>query len=85
MRNSNMQNRNMPNCGMPSCGMMDDMGMDGACRSNNASRYRDFPIGMAYVPWQTFKDIYEPEQSLEAGTMFAELDKPFLGRRAFRR
>lgn len=54
-------------------------------RNDFSGRYRDFPIGMAYVPWQKFKDIYEPEKGLNAGTIFAELDKPFLGRRAFRR
>ena len=88
MRNSCTQNcsmpgRTMPDCGMPNDGMSD--GMSGNFRGNDAYRYRDFPVGMAYVPWQMFKDIYEPEQSLEAGTMFAELDKPFLGRRALRR
>lgn len=55
------------------------------CGNRNSYRCDDFPIGMAYVPWQTFRDLYEPERALDAGTMFAELDKPFYGRRAFRR
>ena len=55
-------------------------------RENNIyNRCDAYPIGMAYVPWQTFKDIYDPERGLAAGTIFAELDKPFMGRRAFRR
>ena len=37
-------------------------------------------IGMAYVPYQrNGSDIYVPEQGLEAGTMFVNLDKPFEG------
>lgn len=35
--------------------------------------------GMAYVPWQTFGETYDPRQALKAGTIFPELDKPFTG------
>jgi hypothetical protein len=35
---------------------------------------------MAYVPWQTFTKAYEPQKALMAGTIFPELDKPFIGR-----
>lgn len=35
---------------------------------------------MSYVPWQEWKDIYCFEEALERGTIFKELDKPFLGR-----
>ncbi len=37
------------------------------------------PLAMAYVPMQKWQKLYEPEMSLMRGTMFAELDKPFLG------
>lgn len=37
-------------------------------------------LAMATVPWQQFTNSYEPEQALRVGTMFPELDKPFLGR-----
>lgn len=46
------------------------------------------PVAMAYVPWQFMKDVYEPSDALQIGTIFPELDKPFLcyrfsgGRRA---
>ena len=41
-----------------------------------------FPVGMAYVPWQHLSKIYENlEDAYCAGTIFPELDKPFLGRR----
>ncbi len=46
---------------------------------------RDPVVAMAYVPWQQFKDVYEPEVALHQGTLFAELDKPFLaGGRCYR-
>ena len=43
-----------------------------------------FPIGMTYVPMQTWENLYCPSQALEHGTLFADLDKPFLGRRISR-
>ena len=43
------------------------------------------PIAMAYVPWQKWQDIYEPCKGLEHGTIFRELDKPFLGKGGMRR
>ncbi|MCI9273184.1 MAG: spore coat associated protein CotJA [Clostridiales bacterium] len=37
-------------------------------------------VAMAYVPYQgTTGTMYNPEQGLNAGTMFPVLDKPFLG------
>jgi hypothetical protein len=40
------------------------------------------PLAMAYVPWSRFGSIYEPDAALEAGTIFMDLNKPFIGRRA---
>jgi len=37
------------------------------------------PVGMAYVPVQTLSAIYEPAYALKQGTIFPDLDKPFLG------
>lgn len=54
-------------------------------RDNDSCGCGQYPIGMGYVPWQSFKDIYDMERGLNAGTIFAELEKPFLGRRAYRR
>jgi len=39
------------------------------------------PIAMAYVPWQTWHNIYDSCKAFERGTIFEELDKPFLGQR----
>ena len=43
------------------------------------SMFESWPAAMAYVPWQSFWEIYEPEDAFAAGTIFAELDLPFLG------
>lgn len=42
-----------------------------------------FPVAMAYVPWQRFEDgMYEDlEKAYCIGTIFPELNKPFTGRR----
>ena len=45
----------------------------------------DMPIAMAYVPWQQWRNLYEPCRGLESGTIFMELDKPFLGKGGMRR
>lgn len=41
-----------------------------------------YPVGMAYVPWQHLSGIYENlEEAFRIGTIFPELNKPFIGRR----
>lgn len=37
------------------------------------------PLAMAYVPWQCWENIYEANQGLKQGTIFADLDLPFYG------
>lgn len=37
------------------------------------------PLAMAYVPFQKFGNVFEPEVAFRTGTLFPELDKPFLG------
>ncbi len=79
-----MQNCNMPECSMPNQRMFHEI--DGFMSKKDVScGCGEYPIGMAYVPWQKFKDIYDLERGLHAGTIFSELEKPFLGRRAFKR
>lgn len=39
----------------------------------------DFPVAMGYVPWQRWHTVYDLEKALCTGTIFPELDKPFLG------
>ena len=39
-------------------------------------------LAMAYVMWQDgIGKVYPPEEGLDRGTIFPELDKPFLGAR----
>jgi len=35
-------------------------------------------VAMAYVPFQQWGETYEPAKGLERGTIFPDLDKPFL-------
>ena len=37
------------------------------------------PLAMAYVPMQQWRKLYSAEEALRRGTMFEELDLPFLG------
>ena len=43
------------------------------------NRENSFPPAMAYVPWQHWHRVYDLDKSLACGTIFPELDKPFLG------
>ncbi|MCC2876446.1 spore coat associated protein CotJA [Lachnoclostridium pacaense] len=36
-----------------------------------------FPVAMAFVPWQQWQPTYVPEQGLEQGTIFPDLNLPF--------
>ena len=39
----------------------------------------DHPLGMVYAPLQHFRNLYDRETALKQGTIFRELDLPFLG------
>ena len=59
--------------------MMPQTAGRGCARMPETSFGRDeFALAMAYVPWQYFTSVYEPDKALEIGTIFPELDKPFL-------
>lgn len=46
------------------------------------SYVEQFPVAMAYVPWQRNCNMYENlDEAFQTGTIFPELNKPFLGRR----
>ncbi|HWT74500.1 MAG TPA: spore coat associated protein CotJA [Mobilitalea sp.] len=50
-------------------------------REDYEGAFDRFPIGMAYVPWQRFRNLYENEfVALSRGTMFKELDLEWRGR-----
>ena len=42
----------------------------------------ELPLTMAYVPMQKYGSVFEPENALEKGTLFPELDKPCVGKGA---
>lgn len=48
------------------------------------SVFTDQPISlaMAYVPTQKWEDLYESSLGFARGTIFAQLDKPFIGEEA---
>lgn len=41
-----------------------------------------YPLASVYAPLQEWREIYDEEKALSHGTLFAELDKPFLGKGA---
>ena len=55
------------------------------CVRRNTNACDNEALAMAYVPWQKFHETYEPAKALKVGTIFPELDKPFLGRKGVRR
>ena len=50
------------------------------CGRQRKDRLSGMPLAMAYVPWQEWGDLYCAHKALEVGTVFEELDMPFLGR-----
>ena len=57
------------NCPCRSCTYMRQQG----CLEESA----DYPVGMGYVPWQSWNCVYDGHRGLMSGTIFPELDKPF--------
>lgn len=48
-------------------------------RNSGCQSQSDFVVGMAYVPWQRWYNVYEPCKAIVRGTLFPVLDKPFEG------
>jgi hypothetical protein len=49
--------------------------------TQNMNNFEQFPLAMAYVPWQKNADMYESlDEAYNVGTIFPDLYKPFLGR-----
>ncbi len=40
---------------------------------------RGYPLASVYAPYQEFKGVYDRETALKQGTIFSELDLPFVG------
>jgi hypothetical protein len=59
--------------------MMDENMIDNKMlRNETIDKIR--PLAMAYIPMQKWGPIYDPEKGLKQGTIFPDLDFPFLGR-----
>ncbi|MBW4848019.1 MAG: spore coat associated protein CotJA [Lachnospiraceae bacterium] len=37
-----------------------------------------FPVGMAYVPWQCWQEVYPIDVAINMGTIFPDLSLPFI-------
>ena len=80
-----------PGCGcaspvqaVPCCSDVANSGIIlGSCNQgcNKETTLSGLPIAMAYVPWQSYGNIYPLPQALRNGTMFQELNLDFAGRR----
>lgn len=51
------------------------------CESRSKDPLHGMALAIAYVPWQHWNQTYELKKALQVGTIFPELDKPFLGKR----
>lgn len=49
------------------------------CTPNLTPFPQNTPVAMAYIPFQQFGQLYPPEKGYKQGTIFPDLDKPFLG------
>ena len=72
----NSMKQNMPketcSCNMPGTGNCADQEM--------YSHLKHLVPAMAYVPWQSWRHIYEAGKGFHRGTIFEELDLPFKGK-----
>ncbi|NBI84941.1 spore coat associated protein CotJA [Lachnospiraceae bacterium] len=72
----------MNTCGQPRCGRSSYPATD-TC-SKTPWHMDNYALAMAYVPMQKFKNLYELDEGLQHGTIFPELNKPFMGRKGGR-
>ncbi len=48
------------------------------CPDTTPRGMEQYPVGMGYVPWQQWQQTYSLEKGLNRGTIFPDLDLPFL-------
>lgn len=75
------------------CGCSGAMNHDGSMKNDNGGsknrsmnqsmncsmeKIDQYPIAMAYVPWQKYGDTFDLETGFRIGTIFPELDQPFM-------
>ncbi len=81
MDNNNRQSCLNPRTANPSCGCGYRQKMSPSTVMPTRDCLENLAVGMCYVPWQHWDKIYDLEKGLEVGTIFPELNKPFLGSR----
>ena len=53
---------------------------DGTCNKGRMTfGLEGYPLASMYAPLQKFKELYDKETALKKGTVFSELDLPFMG------
>lgn len=45
---------------------------------------KNYPLAMVYSPLQEFENLFDTELALEKGTLFSELDLPFMGESVYK-
>lgn len=80
---SQMRNtRDNMNRSNSNCGCMGDMYKDEyneGC-DRGVEPVDEMMPGMGFVPWQKWEEVYCVEEAIENGTIFAQLNKPYIGR-----
>ncbi len=67
----------MPNCRNNAMPYHNYRQMQAPTSMMRRESWNDMSLAMAYIPWQTWRDIYDAEKAFRRGTIFQELDKPF--------
>ena len=86
--NCNTMNRRAAGCApcsqqmQPGSGRMSSPTM--SCKERFDDNREMFPVGMSYVPWQSWGELYPPEKGLCEGTIFMDLNQIFCGKRGTR-
>lgn len=79
MRHRDMDRHDMDHCCMDRHDR-EHYGMEHCDREHmRHDQLAGMPLAMAYVPWQCWNETYEPAEAHHRGTIFPELDLPFLG------
>ncbi len=55
------------------------------CRGTDGWGLKAHPLASVYAPLQDFDNLYDANTALKQGTVFAELDLPFMGERRVRK
>ena len=79
---SNYSRNQVRNTGRGSCSPCAEFHQDACdtCIKRRKDPLSQFPLAMAYVPWQSWRHIYEAGKGFHRGTIFEELDLPFKGK-----